>query len=283
MASEAIADSLFSWLDAAGNTNTLDVDVVMSTNDKRVAHLSDHVVETGAVVTDHIVLRPEVLQFELLVTQTPMGGPNMSEQALPIQVRAGTLSAARVPINIRKSQFQPGGFLLLSSGVRSVIGGLLGGGQDRPSTFEGKVSTMQVSTVQARTLQATGGDVDYVNEAFDTLVGILNTGLLVTVSFKGRLYIDYLLTSVELSQGKGDAGCGRFKVEARAFRTVSGVNVDLPDPADFRALPTQKKGNQPAKTPDPDPTKRGRSLSDRGVGGKSSAERDATATRFPGF
>lgn len=267
MASEAIADSLFSWLDAAGNTNTLDVDVVMSTEDEREVHLSDHVVETGATVTDHIVLRPEVLQFELLVTQTPMGGPNMTEQPLPIQVSAGTLNAARVDINVRKSQFQPGGFLLLTSGVRSVIGGLLGGGEDRPSSFEGKASTMQVSTVQARTLQATGDDVDYVNEAFDTLVDIMTTGLLVTVSFKGRLYLDYLITRVGLSQGKGDAGCGRFKVKARAFRTVSGVNVDLPDPADFRALPTQKKGNQPAKTPEPDPNKKGKTYLKRGAKG----------------
>jgi hypothetical protein len=48
---------------------------------------------------------------------------------------------------------------------------------------------------------------------------------------------------------------GRFKVEARAFRAVTGVNVVLPDPADFRALPKLAKGNAPTKTPDPDPTK----------------------------
>lgn len=283
MASEAIADSLFSWLDAAGNTNTLDVDVVMSTNDKRQVHLSDHVVETGGIVTDHIVLRPEVLQFELLVTQTPMTGEHMVFQRMPIETSTGVLSPERVSINVRKSQFQPGGFLLLTSGVRSAIGSLLGSGDDLPSSFEGKTSTRSPVTSSVLTLQARADAVDHVNAAFDTLVEIMTTGLLVTVSFKGRLYLDYLLTSVELSQGKGDAGCGRFKVEARAFRTVSGVNVDLPDPADFRALPTQKKGNQPAKTPDPDPTKRGRSLSDRGVGGKSTAERDALAKRFPGF
>lgn len=258
MASEAIAESLFSWLDAAGNINTLDVDVVMSTDDERTAHLTDHVVETGAVVTDHIVIRPEQLSFELLVTQTPMGGVGMAPSPLAIETGSSALVPTAHPITVRKSQFQPGGFLLLSTGLRSAISDLLRA-QDAPSTMQGSASTRTTSTVSVNVLQATGGPVDRVNEAFDTLVGIMNTGLLVTVSFKGRLYLDYLLTSVKLSQGKGDAGCGRFMVKARAFRTVTGVNVQLPDPADFRALPQQKKGNSPAKTPDPDPKKRGKS------------------------
>lgn len=257
--SEAIADSLFSWLDAAGNTHTLDADVVMSTADKRTAQLTDHVVETGAVVTDHIVIRPEQLNFELLVTQTPMSGPNMVVRPLPIEVAGNALEPATHNINVRKSQFQPGGFLFLSTGVRAAVTSLFGGGEEIPSTFKGSAVARRASTVQVSTLQA-NAPTDHVNTAFDTLVEIMNTGLLVTVSFQGRLYLDYLLTSVELTQGPGEAGCGRFKVEARAFRVVTGVNVELPDPADFRALPKQTKGNKAAKTPDPDPKKRGRSL-----------------------
>jgi hypothetical protein len=266
--SEAIADSLFSWLDPAGNVNTLDVDVVMSTSDKRMARLSDHVVETGAVVTDHIVIQPEALSFELLVTQTPLGGPGSGMTAAPVslEVASRSLEPATLPISVPPSRFQPGGFLLLSTGLRSVVASVFGGGGDAtPSQAQGSRSTATTSTLKVNVLQATGGaPVDRVNDAHDTLIEIMNTGLLVTVSFKGRLYLDYLLTSVELSQGKGEAGCGRFKVEARAFRTVTGVNVNLPDPADFRALPKVSKGNTPAKDPDPDPTKK--------VRGKSAAK-----------
>lgn len=256
--SEAIADSLFSWLDPAGNVNTLDVDVVMSTRDKRMARLSDHVVETGAVVTDHIVIQPEVLDFELLVTQTPMGGSGMSLIPVSLELSNRSLVPASLPISVAPSRFQPGGFLLLSTGLRSVVAGLFGGGgADTPSQAQGSASRATTSALQVNVLQVTAGaPVDPVNDTHDTLIEIMNTGLLVTVSFKGRLYLDYLLTSVELSQGKGEAGCGRFKVEARAFRTVTGVNVALPDPADFRALPKVSKGNTPAKTADPDPTKR---------------------------
>lgn len=274
MSSEAISDSLFSWLDAAGNVHTLDVDVVMTTNDKRVARLTDHVVETGAVVTDHIVLQPESLNFELIVTQTPLlAGNGFAQQNVSLEVAGRRLEPAQIPIRIPKSRFQPGGFLLLSSGLRSVVADLFGSAET-PTTAQGSRAVETQSTISARVLQATS-PVDRVNDTFDALVEILKTGLLVTVSFKGRLYIDYLLTTVELTQGKGEFGCGRFKVEARAFRAVTGVNVTLPDPADFRALPKLAKGNAPTKTPDPDPTKtkRGRTLTDRFFGSDNGAVR----------
>jgi hypothetical protein len=269
-ASEAIADSLFSWLDAAGNVNTLDVDVVMSTTDKRTAQLTDHVVETGSVVTDHIVIKPESLNFELVVSQTPMaplatGG--FEPATLDIEVQARSFAPAVIPINVRKSQFRPGGFLALSTGIRNVLAEVFGGSEETPTTMQGSTTKVTTSKLQVRVLQATGGPVDRVNDTFDTLIEIMNTGLLVTVSFKGRLYLDYLLTSVELSQGPKEGGMGRFKVEARAFRAVTGTVVALPDPADFRALPAVKKGNTPTKTPDPDPKKRGKTFLKRGAKG----------------
>jgi hypothetical protein len=258
--SEAIADSLFSWLDAAGNTNTLDVDVAMSTKDKRTVKLTDHVVETGSVVTDHIVIMPEELSFELVMTQSPFAGrnaPGFAMGASNITAAGRQLTPDTNTISVRKSQFQPGGFLLLSSGLRSVISSVFGG-EDLPGRASGSRSTETTAVMAANVLQASA-PVDRVNATHDTLIEIMNTGLLVTVSFKGRLYIDYLLTSVELSQGPGEAGMGRFMVDLRAFRTVEGVNVVLPDPADFRALPQVKKGNVPATTPNPDPTKRAKS------------------------
>lgn len=276
--STATADNLFSWVDAAGNTNVLNVDIVMTTEDERVAKLTDHVVETGAVVTDHIVIQPESLALELLVTQTPMGGPGMTMQPLALEVGVADRQTDTHRIEVRQSQFQPGGFLLVSSGLQSVTNFLLRRETVTPQEFVGSNVVEKFSSLQARTLQSLA-PADRVNQAFDTLIGIMNSGLLVTVSFKGRLYVDYLLTSVGLSQGKGEAGCGRFRVRARAFRTVTGQDVQLPDPADFRSLPKQTKGNQPGKTPDPDPTKRGRSLADRAVGTKSDTARDALVGR----
>jgi hypothetical protein len=255
MASESRVESLFSWQDASGNTNTLDVDVVMSSDDTREAKLTDHVVETGAVITDHVVIQPEALSLDLVVTQTPMNvGGDFVMTAGEISAPGQKLKAQTHPIQIRPSQFQPGGFLLLSTGLRGAISSLLsasGGNSDQMSgsKLESTSSSLRVSTLRS------SAAVDRVGDVHDRLVEIMNGALLVTVSFKGRLYIDYLLTRIQLVQQAGKAGMGTFKIQARAFRTVTGTTVNLPDPADFRALPKVNKGNKPATTPNPDPTK----------------------------
>jgi hypothetical protein len=258
--SEILAQSLFSWEDRAGNTNTLDVDVVMNSNDKRTAKLTDHVVESGAVITDHVIINPATVTFDLLVTQTPLPGPGMRQQSSSITASGQKLSPATYPIKIPPSQFQPGGFLLLSTGLRTVVNaaadavlGLVGLGSGSENQMTGSKIEQISQTVQVTTLQAES-DSDRIGAVHDKLVEILTNVFLVTVSFKGRLYRDYLLTSVELESKAGMAGCATFKVEARAFDTVTGTSVQLPDPADFRAKAAVNKGNKSTKTPDPDPS-----------------------------
>lgn len=260
MSSEVIAQSLFSWLDDAGNTNTLDVDVVMATTDKRTAKLTDHVVEDGSVITDHVVIMPESLTLELVVSQTPIKAEGFAPAPVNLNASAQKLDIKQYPIDVRPSQFQPGGFLFLSSGLRSLVsnvpllGALLGGGSKSVSSMQGSAANVAASSFSVQTLQATT-PADRVIAVHDQLIDILDNVLLVTVSFKGRLFVDYLLTEVELQQTAGKAGIGKFRVEARAFRTVTGTTVQLPDPADFRALPNTNKGNKAGTTPDPDPSK----------------------------
>lgn len=268
--SATLIASLFSWTDAAGATQTLDVDVVMQASDKRSAKLTDHVVETGSVITDHVVIQPESLSMDLVVSQTPITvGEGRSLQQLSIDSTAQALSAKVYPLAVRDSEFQPGGFLLLSQGLRTVVTGAantllgavgLGAGADK---LTGSDVQLPQTTSQARTLQATSA-TDRVTSVHDQLIAIMNGKLLVTVSFKGRLYIDYLLTEIELSHQAGKFGQGSFKVQARAFRTVTGVAAQLPLPADFRAKANAKKGNKAGKTPDPTPKPKPKTFGARG-------------------
>ncbi len=218
---------LFTWEDESGTEHVLDVDVVSSAIDERTAELSDHPVETGAVITDHVIINPETISFELVVSQTPVN-------------EAEGFGRRNLPLDVRPSQFVPGGFFAVTQGVRTAVTSLIGAASGAP--------------VAVNTLQATGGDKDRVSDAHDQLIRILQSALLVTITFKGRIYTDYLLTRVTLTHNPGEFGMGRFGVDARAFRTVTGATVQLPDPADFRALPKTASGNKPTKTPDPDPT-----------------------------
>jgi len=264
MSTEVLAASLFSWVDDAGNTNTLDVDVVMASVDRRTAKLTDHVVEDGSVITDHVVIAPEELSLDLVVSQTPITGAGFVPTPVQLTAASQRLDSAQYDLDVRPSQFQPGGFLLLSSGLRSVVGNLLSGAAGSPSMQGGATGTTSTS-FSVSPLQL-GTPANRVLDVHVQLIEILDNVLLVTVSFKGRLFVDYLLTEVELTQSAGKFGAGHFKVQARAFRTVTGTTVELPDPADFRALPNTNKGNKPATTPDPDPTKKATSVLKRTSG-----------------
>jgi hypothetical protein len=200
----------------------------------------------------------------LVVTQTPLAGPDMTTGTVQVDAESRTLKAATHNIKVQPSAFQPGGFLLLSSGLRSVVSAGLGaltgglvGSSGLPTKFQGSASEKKSTSSQASVLKA-ATEVDRVSLAHDRLIEIMNNGLLVTVAFKGRLYVEYVLTSVELIQAAGKFGQGTFKVEARAFRTVTGTSADLPDPADFKALKKINKGNKPAligPLPPPEPMK----------------------------
>lgn len=249
----ASTDSLFSWEDESGQTQTLDVDVVMAVSDKRQAKLTDHVVETGVVITDHVVIQPESLSMELLVTQTPFTGTKTS---VPVDAPASALKAKSYPLDVRPSEFVPGGFFLLTQGLQTVAAsaanallGAAGAGQQ----MQGHERTDVTTKLTAQVVQ--GDDADRVADVHDKLVEILNGAMPVTVSFKGRLYVGYLLEEVELTHAAGKFGAGTFKVKARALNTVDAATAALPNPADFRAKAAVAKGNKPSKTPDPDPKK----------------------------
>lgn len=220
--------SLFTWEDEAGVEHTLNVDVVSSRVDERTATVVDHPVEAGSVVADNVVINPPTVTFELVVSQTP------------VDVVEG-FGRSNLELDVRASLFVPGGFFAVTQGVRNVVSGLL-------SEVEGKPTAVNV-------LQNTGAPRDRVNDVHDELIRIFEGALLVTVNFKGRIYPDYLLTRITLTDNPGEFGMGRFTVDLRTVTTVTGEVVELPDPADFRVQPKKSKGNKSPKPPDPDPTK----------------------------
>lgn len=250
---------LFTWEDESGTEHTLDVDVVSSAVDERTATLTNHAVETGSVITDHVVVMPETISLELVVTQTPVAdAPGFARAPVSFETTSQTLSPADVPIQVRKSEFKPGGFLLLSTGGRAAVGALTAlafGAAGGTNKMKGSKIGTKTASGKATVLQIQGSARDRVADVHDQLIRILSGALLVSINFKGRIYEDYLLTRVTLSSNPGEFGMGRFSIDARAFRTVTGVRVELPDPADFRALPKANSGSKQAKTPEPDPTK----------------------------
>lgn len=256
---ETISSNLFTWVDAAGTTRVLNADVVMNSEDIREAKPTEHTVEDGSVITDHIVILPEQVSFKLVVTQTPIR-PEANFDYVADEVALNVKSTGRqsqdYPLAVRPSQFVPGGFLLISQGVRTVVQGvadsLLGsatGGAVGNSSFRGSTNTEFVSGFKPLVLKNTGGsaEVDRVNLVHSQLVEILNSRSRVTVNFKGRAYSDYNLLRVHLSEKSGKFGSAEIDVALKKIPTVDGETVNVPSPADFKAAKKKTSGNKKSK------------------------------------
>ncbi len=54
----------------------LDVDATLQITECLTAQATDHPLETGAVISDHVIIRPKTLKLEGLITSTPLPKPN---------------------------------------------------------------------------------------------------------------------------------------------------------------------------------------------------------------
>lgn len=217
-----MATEIFTWEDDARATHSLIADIVLGSKDERTSEATDHPVENGADITDHVRQLPDRLTLEIGQTQTPIE---------PIE----GFSDQQVELQVRKSLFQPGGLLAVTSAVGAAADAIVG-------AITGKKDDVLKTLVLVA-----DSEVDRVNEAHDKLIEVKQKAYPVTFTFKGRVYPNFLVTMVGLSRNAGEAGFGRFTVEARSFRTVETGAAELPDPADLRAKAASKRGKKPSK------------------------------------
>lgn len=230
--------SLFAWTDNSGATHTLDVDLVVTATDDRSAKLTEHPVETGANVADHIVYSSGKFKIEIAQTQTPIEEVDgFSQQTL-------TIKFAKSPVRgLTALAIQAVGNLVSGSSV-------FGGGADEDS-------------MDLQTLQATS-PVDRVADLHDKLLDIFQNAYPVTVTFKGRVYPQFLILGIKLTHNKGEFGLGRFSLDVEEYPTVSTATATLPDPKDLRAKANKSQGKKGATEAKPD-TSRLRSVLKSGL------------------
>jgi len=130
---------------------------------------------------------------------------------------------------VRANQFKPGGLFAVTQAVSGLVTSLLGGAED----------AAQVTVFQS------DQPVDRIGELFDRLIQIKDNSYFCTVTFRGRIYPDYLVTKVGWTSAPGEAGIGRFKLELQSVRLVSNATAELPDPASLRLKPQKQQTNPP--------------------------------------
>lgn len=239
------------------------IDVSIKETHGLSAEVTDHPVERGANVADHIRPMPRTFTMDGLVTNTPIempkshaGGARVNTSSIPIT--AASAQPRRIPPQTVTIEGEPSvGMLGLIPGVDqgvAILGALrLEVRTKRQFAAEhNRIDNTVKQTHAAMALQFTQ-PFNRVEEVHAAFVNIIETSKLVTVVTGLVRYESVALTDLQFERSK-EVGRDalRFSAQARVLRIVSSEVVTLPDPVKVRAKPGKSLGKQqPVQEPAP--------------------------------
>lgn len=234
-------DVTISWEGASGQTFFITLDVAAKVQHTSTNQVTDHPVEIGSNVSDHIRPDPNVLTIEGVISNTPIFLPSdhIGNATLVTQTVAADWSGLDNRDTVRGREGTIGDVLP----VPRLIGGIgIGGeqiaqiGRDVPGQFT------------AANVLAFSDEFDRVGECFSELQLIRDTGTLCFVVTHRRNYEDMAITQLDVADDGTTGHALRFSI---AFKQVRyGRTRTEPVPAIARKKkPAGKK--QPAPPPVP--------------------------------
>lgn len=201
-------------------------DAVLEEVHSSTATITDHPVETGSAVTDHVRKNPDSLRLTLLITNSPIvdapapGGGSLIKQTIEYRVK-------------RHLEASVGGLSVAAPGPLNLVGNFL------PDV------TKSISAIGPRAALARDRAV------YDELQRMMRESSVVTVVTSIRTYDNMAIAEVSLPRAA--IGGAEITVNLRQLRFVSARIVDVPipkiDAANKRADRGAKGPPEPAKDP----------------------------------
>lgn len=219
------------------------LDATLKENFTGTAEPTQHPVEKGADITDHVILKPSGLTISGIISETPLG------DFLGAYTRtAGASVGAAVGSALGKFG--------AAAGVVGAIGGAIGGGSIAKSI------SGAIFGSKDRVLGDIANEFDKVRKA--KLPISIQTGL--------KLYESYILTSFSVSRDGGEKGTGRavkIDLEFKELIIAESRITDVAIPKLKGAIGKANLGRQSLGDLDADKNKRGASILKKLFGGAS--------------
>lgn len=197
-------------------------DVIESELHETVAEVTDHPVEVGVNVSDHVRPLPDRLSLVAYTSNQPIA-PNPFTQRGELQTFEIDVPQWSVPV-------EPTPGALYRSGLQAL-----------GSLFEDGKRTVQIL--------AFPDTFDAIYETYETLLELQANAVLLQIVTPIRVYDDMVLERVSAPRNAGDSGVA-FGLDVRKLRIVESGQVAAPPvPADDvpGGKPLQAKGGQGAK------------------------------------
>lgn len=205
--------AVFRWTDKSGANVYLKFDAVTVVELTRESDVSEHPVEVGADVTDHVKARLPRVSVTAFMSESPLYSNDGVEKLADFR---------SVEIKMPKRVGFP---QALGQGIREAFS-------------PGKVSVQVLTWTDLRSR---------VREARDKLTDIQLAGTLISITDAAgdfdNLVIDRFSTIRALEDGRG----ATFNLECRQIRLTTVEEVDAPIPAEVRGQRPKVLGNQAAR------------------------------------
>lgn len=196
-------------------------DLTISEGHEATAEVTEHPVETGSNISDHIRTNPESLNLELYVTDTPITDLGGRGGISTVEITIPTYEAPLAPT--------PGAlFRLAGDAIGAVVDAITGG----PAPIRAQVLSFPEP-------------FDRVKEIHTTLLDLWLRKVPSSVVTSTKTYDSMALTSVSLP--RTEPGGATFSLSLKQIRTVTTGSVKAPKPAEKRGTPAQSKGGQAGK------------------------------------
>lgn len=205
--------------------------------------VTEHPVERGFNVTDHVRPVPVKVDIEVVQSQTPLYSDRISQGAVPITVNTRAYS----PVNKKLAvdpYFPPalsGPANLVGAAVRGIGDAIFGPKVYSADLLEGTDATAK----HVALLDKHAAFYDYVGNAIKILDKLRDDSQLVTLVTSNKLYRNMVLVS-NTWRREGPKGLVVFSLSFRHIRIVDTKQGKVPKAAEVRAVPVKNKGAQGA-------------------------------------
>ncbi len=244
---ENVVASYLAWgdpvKDSAGLFGELHFHLVKSEHHERTAVITEHSVETGVAVADHV--RPNVDKLKLVVhmSQVPIGSPDFQQAIVTLPLdKTGVVASSgdsAVPPYPQADQV----FTIIQA-LRGIVQTSV-----QPQTSTTPPGPTSQPTSLSVTVQAVpnGGEIDYVDTTYKTLTALRNMAMLLTVHTPRAQYKNMIIESIEMDRDSATGTGADFTLEFRQIRIVSSLVVDAPQPKAVASKPSADVGKKDPK------------------------------------
>ncbi len=208
-----------------GRTATIFLDATLKEGSSSPSEVTKHPVENGADIGDHVILRPETLTIDGVISETPFS----------VQGQVAGVATT------------------VASSVGQGLGGALGGAVGSlvaTKTLAGILKppgAVKLTDQDGKSVSRDSADNGRIRDALNEFSLIRSEKNPVTIITGLRQYKNFILTNFEITRDQSTGGSVKVNLSFEQFTIANSQKVKVPVPASKQGLKKQDQGRKNAK------------------------------------